>query len=69
MNEEPKPIIRVFPVDTLNGTTYMYRHGDILSRDGYANPASAWHDARQNQAQVPTKEGWRSIPARRVVRS
>lgn len=41
--------IKVGPVETPLGTSYFYRIGDRLSESGYANTASARHDARKPQ--------------------
>lgn len=59
--------IRVFPVDTLNGTSYRYRVDGYLSYDLYATPGSAWHDARRQQAHY--KGGQLVMPKDRIVRS
>ena len=44
MSEE----IRVGPVDTPNGVSYVYRIGNRIS-EYYHNAASAWQDARRPQ--------------------
>ena len=41
--------IEVGPVDTVNGTSYMYKACGYLSVNTYANAQSALHDARKPQ--------------------
>lgn len=41
--------IEVGPVDTPNGVSYFYKVNGKLSKNGYANSASATHDAIKPQ--------------------
>lgn len=59
--------VKVGPVDTLNGTVYMYSVGGHLSAYTYHNAVSAWHDARKPQAFV--KGGEYIVPTSSLVRS
>ena len=41
--------VLVGPMETDQGTAYFYKIGPYISKNPYANSASAWYDARRPQ--------------------